>query len=123
MTSPAKLSDNVERLPVEHSAPTAIIDGVDVSAAKRSWTSYLWDTWDKTPEVRRVCSGFGSYANSILRNVTCCLRQDIYSSFIRAFTDLVQLDLTLMTFGCLGTFIKYLDKYVGRRSLVQTSAT
>ena len=22
------------------------------------------------------------------------------------------MDLTLMTFGCLGTFIKYLDKYV-----------
>ncbi|KAK7754733.1 hypothetical protein SLS62_003291 [Diatrype stigma] len=50
-----------------------------VTYKPRSWKTYLWDSWDKSPEERKL---------------------------------ILKLDLTLMTFGCVGTFIKYLDKYV-----------
>ncbi|OBT60938.1 hypothetical protein VE03_09275 [Pseudogymnoascus sp. 23342-1-I1] len=75
--SQPKLKDNVERINIAHAKPVGVEDGVDVSVKNRTWRSYLWDTWDKSPEERHL---------------------------------LFKLDLTLMTFGCLGTFIKYIDR-------------
>ncbi|KAH8895857.1 major facilitator superfamily transporter [Thozetella sp. PMI_491] len=62
------LTENVQRSHVTHVSP---------SEGKRTWKSYFWDSWDKSPEEQRL---------------------------------VLKLDLTLLTFGCLGTFIKYLDR-------------
>ncbi|KAF2815362.1 MFS general substrate transporter [Mytilinidion resinicola] len=72
-----RLAENVPRLDIDHVKPIGIENGVDVSAKNRSWRSYLWDTWDKSPEERKL---------------------------------LFKVDITLVTFGCLGTFIKFLDR-------------
>ncbi|KAI1621761.1 major facilitator superfamily domain-containing protein [Exophiala viscosa] len=72
-----RIEENVPRAHIEHPAPIGVENDVDVSTEKRSWRSYLWDTWDKSPEVRRL---------------------------------LTKVDWTLVTFGCLGTFIKFLDR-------------
>jgi PhoPQ-activated pathogenicity-related protein len=44
---------------------------------KRSWRSYIWDTFDKSPEERRL---------------------------------VFKLDCALLTIGCLGYFVKFLDQ-------------
>lgn len=46
-----QLAENVPRLDIDHVKPLGIENGVDVSAQNRTWRSYLWDTWDKSPEV------------------------------------------------------------------------
>uniref|UniRef100_A0A0B7K2K8 Major facilitator superfamily (MFS) profile domain-containing protein n=1 Tax=Bionectria ochroleuca TaxID=29856 RepID=A0A0B7K2K8_BIOOC len=58
-------------------APTTLPENEPVSNQKSTWRGYIWDSWDRTPEERKL---------------------------------VLKMDLTLMTFGCLGTFIKYLDK-------------
>ncbi|TVY36707.1 Pantothenate transporter [Lachnellula occidentalis] len=75
--SSTKLVENVPRAEITHPKPTTIQNGIDVSANNRSWKSYLWDTFDKSPAERRL---------------------------------LFKVDATLVTFGCLGTFIKFLDR-------------
>jgi len=75
--SSTKLAENVPRADITHPKPTTIQNGIDVSANVRSWKSYLWDTFDKSPAERRL---------------------------------LFKIDATLVTFGCLGTFIKFLDR-------------
>jgi len=57
--------------------PAGIENGIDVSTKNRTWRSYLWDTWDKSPEERRLVR---------------------------------KIDLTLVVFGFLGTFTKFIDK-------------
>ena len=49
----APLVDNVLRKDNFHVAPAGIVDGIDVSAKKQSWKCYLWDSWDKSPEVKQ----------------------------------------------------------------------
>jgi ACS family pantothenate transporter-like MFS transporter len=50
-----KLQENVARKDVEgRVAASAVENGQDVSTIKRSWKSYFWDSWDKTPEERRL---------------------------------------------------------------------
>ncbi|KAF2807568.1 MFS general substrate transporter [Mytilinidion resinicola] len=71
------LEENVARKNIAHVSPAGIEGNVDVSTKNQSWKSYFWDSWDKSPEERRL---------------------------------IFKLDLTLMTFGCLGTFIKYIDR-------------
>jgi ACS family pantothenate transporter-like MFS transporter len=58
-------------------SPAGIQNGVDVSTKNRTWRSYLWDTWDKSPEERRL-----------VRKIDC----------------------TLVVFGLLGTFSKFIDR-------------
>ncbi|CAH0027643.1 unnamed protein product [Clonostachys rhizophaga] len=58
-------------------ASTTLPENEPVSKQKSTWRGYIWDSWDRTPEERKL---------------------------------VLKMDLTLMTFGCLGTFIKYLDK-------------
>ncbi|EXJ89611.1 hypothetical protein A1O3_02678 [Capronia epimyces CBS 606.96] len=72
-----QLQENVPRAQIDHVAPSGVVAGQDVSTKNRTWKSYLWDTWDKTAEERRL---------------------------------LFKVDITLVTFGCLGTFIKFLDR-------------
>ncbi len=45
------LNENVSRVDVEHVQAFGIENGKDVSAYKRTWRSYFWDTWDKSPEA------------------------------------------------------------------------
>lgn len=75
--SSSKVVENVPRAEIDHPKPTTIQNGIDVSANVRSWKSYLWDTFDKSPAEKRL---------------------------------LLKVDATLVTFGCLGTFIKFLDR-------------
>lgn len=46
-----KLQDNVERKAIGHAKPAGVENGVDVSVRTRTWRSYFWDTWDKSPEA------------------------------------------------------------------------
>lgn len=47
------LEQNVKRKDVDGRLEAAGVSGErDVSTEKRSWKSYLWDSWDKSPEVR-----------------------------------------------------------------------
>ena len=62
------LEENVARKNVEHTAPAGVVNGVDVSAQKQSWKSYLWDTWDKSPEVRNSIAK--SRRNNLTNNLT-----------------------------------------------------
>lgn len=57
--------------------PAGVANGVDVSTKNRTWRSYLWDTWDKSPAERRL-----------VRKIDC----------------------TLVVFGMLGTFSKFIDR-------------
>ncbi|KAF7551917.1 hypothetical protein G7Z17_g4680 [Cylindrodendrum hubeiense] len=57
--------------------PAGVENGIDVSTQNRTWRSYLWDTWDKSPEERRL-----------VRKIDC----------------------TLVVFGLLGTFSKFIDR-------------
>lgn len=70
--------ENVQRQDIEHTVSTDIEGLGYMSAKKRSWKYYLWDSFNKSKEEQHL----------------------IFKS-----------DLTLVTFGCLGTFIKYIDKY------------
>ena len=40
--------------PVESDGGSERSTGVIQTAPKRTWRSYLWDTWDKPPEERRL---------------------------------------------------------------------
>lgn len=66
----------------------------EMAKRKSSWRRILWDSWDKPVEVYRPL--FHNWALLI---------------FEQERKLILKMDLTLMTFGCLGTFIKYLDKY------------
>lgn len=44
--------ENVARKDIAHVEAAGIQNGKDLSAQKRSWKSYFWDTWDKSPAVR-----------------------------------------------------------------------
>lgn len=52
-------------------------NGIKNSLQNRPWYSYIWDTWDKSPEERRL-----------IRKIDC----------------------TLVLFGMLGTFSKFIDR-------------
>jgi len=76
MGAPITTVSNASEIPI-NVKPAGVADGVDVSTQNRTWRSYLWDTWDKSPEERRL-----------VRKIDC----------------------TLVVFGLLGTFSKFIDR-------------
>ncbi|CAK7202128.1 hypothetical protein SEUCBS139899_004848 [Sporothrix eucalyptigena] len=46
--------ENVERRDIDHVAARGIENGKDVSAFRRTWRSWFWDSWDKGPEERKL---------------------------------------------------------------------
>jgi len=76
MGAPITTVSNASEIPIDVK-PAGVADGVDVSTQNRTWRSYLWDTWDKSPEERRL-----------VRKIDC----------------------TLVVFGLLGTFSKFIDR-------------
>lgn len=45
------LDENVARRDIEHAKALGVENGKDVSTEKRTWKNYVWDSWDKSPEV------------------------------------------------------------------------
>ena len=79
-TKPSSVKDtDVPRGPSSSIEEAGIeLDPLPVQAKpKLTWKSYVWDTFDKSPEERKF---------------------------------LFKLDAVLLTFACLGYFIKYLDQ-------------
>jgi ACS family pantothenate transporter-like MFS transporter len=76
MGDPHTTATNTAETPVDFK-PTGIANGVDMSTENRTWRSYIWDTWGKSPEERRL-----------VRKIDC----------------------TLVVFGFLGTFSKFIDR-------------
>ncbi|KAL4787133.1 major facilitator superfamily domain-containing protein [Aspergillus varians] len=64
-----------------------------------TWRSIVWDSWDKPPEVS-ICDSISEESHFLIEIISKQERRLI-----------LKLDLTLLTFGCLGTFIKYLDRF------------
>ncbi|EXJ78914.1 hypothetical protein A1O3_08414 [Capronia epimyces CBS 606.96] len=48
------LEENVARRNIEHAKARGVENGKDVSTEKRTWKNYFWDSWDKSPEERRL---------------------------------------------------------------------
>lgn len=61
---------------------------------KTTWRNFLWDSWDKSPEERKLI-------------FKVCDNEHIVKTKLAKLCR--QMDITLLTFGCLGTFIKYID--------------
>lgn len=64
------LEENVKRKDVDGRLEAAGISGdqKDISTVNRSWKSYFWDSWDKSPEVRDLISFVLGWLTRILAN-------------------------------------------------------
>jgi hypothetical protein len=47
-----QLGDRVDPSDIEHVKPSALDGDVDLSAEIGTWKRYLWDSFDRSPEVR-----------------------------------------------------------------------
>lgn len=47
-----QLGDRVDPNEIDHTKPSALNGDVDISAEGGTWKRYVWDSFDRSPEVR-----------------------------------------------------------------------
>lgn len=49
----SQYGERVDPKDIDHAKPSALVGELDLSAEKGSWKRYFWDSFDRSPEVRR----------------------------------------------------------------------
>lgn len=47
-----QLGDRVDPKDIDHAKPSALNGDADLSAETGTWKRYIWDSFDRSPEVR-----------------------------------------------------------------------